>query len=291
MLQLGGLTLDLNDLDATGFMIAEVDLGFAQPRVVADDIPGQDGSDDQTANFSTRTIQLTGVIGPTLAGASRSVNFDAFTPFIFPGARPTLVYSLDDDMAQRCLDLRVNQWTNPINHPVNASAFSVQFVCPNPIPYDPNQQEVDVPFATGSTSGFTFPFTFPLTFGTTVDATEGSAFVTSNGTYLAWPLLRIFGPCTNPAVFWNDPITDLPIGVQVVFSGLTIAAGDYVEVDCRQRSALVDGDPEASVYQFVDFINSNFGPLQPGTNLLRATATTSAAGAVVQVLWHDTYLN
>lgn len=289
-LELKGQTLELNDWDNNGFIVSSLDLGMPPVRPVSDSLPGQDGTDDQTRNFDARTVQLSGAAVPTLAGASRSKALDKLTPYIIPGAGASLVYALDDDMAERQLDFAyITNWTNPVDHPVNMSQLAFQLVCPNPIAYDADIQEVDVPFATGSTAGFTFPFSFPLAFGAG-GATEGSAFVTSEGTYYAWPILRIYGPCVDPAIYWFDPITDAPLGVQVVFSGLTIAEGDYVEVDTKAHTALVDGDPSSSVYQFVDFVNTQWGPLQPGTNLLRYLPGSASGGSMVAVRWQDTFL-
>lgn len=288
MLQLGSLSLDLNDPDTTGFAISSVDLGNPTVRAVTDDLPGQDGSFDQTAYFSTRIVKLQGAMVPTLAGASRAKVFDTLAPYISPGARPTLVYSTDADTPDRCLDLRVDQWTNPIDHPVNASALSVQWVG-QPTAYDATFNEVDIPFGTGSPLGFTFPLTLPLTFPLG-GFTGGSAFVISDGTYQAWPLLRIFGPCTDPAVYWLDPTSDAELGIQVVFSGITVDPGDYIEVDCRARTANLNGDPGASRYNFVDFSATLWGPLQPGQNELRFAPATASTGSICQVLWRDSFL-
>lgn len=288
ILKLGSLSLDLNDPDDTGFVISSVDLGNPTVRAVTDDLPGQDGSFDQTAYFSTRIVKLQGALVPTLAGASRAKVFDALAPYISPGARPILVYSTDADTAERCLDLRVDQWTNPIDHPLNASALSVQWVG-QPIAYDAEINEVDVPFATGSTAGFSFPLTFPLTFPGG-SFTGGNAFVITNGTYPTWPTLRIFGPCTDPAVYWLDPTLATDLGIQVVFSGLTIADGDYIEVDTQARTACLNGDSMASRYNFVDFANTSWSPLQPGQNLLRYAPASASTDSECQVLWRDSFL-
>lgn len=290
MLQLGGLTLDLNDPDATGFVIKTIDLGYATPRAVVTDLPGQDGTDDQTAFFSARTVQLTGALIPTLGGASRSSVMDTLAPFISPGARPTLIYALDDDVDERCLNMRVSQWTNPIDHPTNASAFSVQWVCPNPIAYEQDINEVDIPFATGSTAGRVYPRTYPLTYPTG-SFVGGDATVTNDGNYASWPILRIFGPCTNPAVFWLDPSSGDELGIQVAFTGLTVATGNYVEVDTLAKTALLNGDPGSNEYSFVDFANTTWGPLQPGDNLLRFAPATASAPSICEVLWRNSFLN
>lgn len=291
-LQLGSLTLDLNDPDTTGFIISEIDLGYAAPRVVADDLPGQDGQFDQTAYFSTRTIQLTGALVPTLDGTmSRSAVMDQLAPFLAPSARPTLVYALDSDMSKRCLDLRVGQWTNPIDHPVNATAFSVQWVCPNPVAYSQTTNEVDIAFVTESMAGRSYPRTYPLTYPAGVLSGFGDAEIVSSGTYAAWPTMRVFGPCSDPAVYWINPISFDDLNIQIVFSGLIIGDGDYVEIDAQARTALLNGLIASSVYNFIDFANTTWGPLQPGLNLLRFSPGTGGADCICEVFWRDSYLS
>lgn len=288
ILTLGSLTLDLNNYDANGFLVSSFDPGYPPPRVVANDLPGQDGSDDQTAYFSARTVVITGSLIPSAQG-SRAKAFDALAPFLAPGARPTLMFATDSDTDIRCLDMRVGQWTNPIDHPTNATAFSVQWVCPNPIAYDQTINEVDVAFATGSTSGRTYPRIYPLTYPTG-GSSSGEATVVTGGTYASWPILRIFGPCANPSVIWLDPVLLTPLGPKVVFNGLTVADGHYVEVDTRARTALLDGVPGSSQYNFVNFANTTWGPLQPGANLLQFAPASASTDSLLAVRWRDSYL-
>lgn len=289
-LRLGNLELDLNDVDKTGFVISTVDVGMATPRSVTTDLPGQDGQDDQTAYFSFRTVQLNGAIVRRADGKSRTRAMDALAPFLAANARPTLLYALDTDVDVRCLTLRVSQWSNPIDHPENATAFSVQWVCPDPIAYGKSINEVDLGLSSGSEEGFTFPLSFPLAFPHS-DGPTGAGIIINVGTYPAWPVLRIFGPCTDPAVIWVDPVSGESTGTQVVFSGLTVLDGDYVEIDTRARTALLNGNPMANRYNFVDFANTSWGQLLQGPNSLRFTASDASTDCVCKVLWRDPFLN
>jgi hypothetical protein len=290
MLELGNLQLDLNDVDSTGFLIGTVDLGYAPPRVVTTDLPEQDGADDQTEFFTARTVQLTGAVVPTVAGWSRTKAKDKLAPFLAAKARPTLHYALDADVDVRCLGLRIGQWSNPIDHPGNATAFSVQWVCPDPIAYGKSTNEVILPTTTGSTGGFSFPLHFPIHFPR-FEGSTSSGIIFNVGTYQSWPLLRIYGPCTDPAVVWIDPVTGLSTGTQVVFSGLTIDAGDYVEVDTRAHTARLNGSVAANRYSTIDFAATLWGPLTTGPNPLRFTAAAASSDCVCHVLWRDAFLD
>ena len=288
-LELGGLVLDLNDFCRNGFVIQTVDLGYATVRAVTNDLPGQDGADDQSTYFSSRTVQLSGAIVPSKAG-SRTRAKDKLAPFLFPSARPTLVYALDCDVDARCLDMRVGQWSNPIDHPGNSTQFSVQWVCPNPISYGVSLNEVDLPLLAGSTEGFSFPHSFPLSFGES-DGPSGAGAILNVGTYPSWPLLRIYGPCTDPSVIWVDPISGESLGIQVVFNGLVIADGDYVEVDPTGPTAYLNGDPMANQYNYIDFAATTWGQLAVGPNALRFTASGASVDCVCKVLWRNSYLD
>lgn len=289
-LALGTRVLDLMDFDNNGFIISEVDLGGPIPRKVVADIPGQDGQQDDTAYFSGRTIQLNGAIVPTVNGLSRTRAKDKLAPFLWPGVEPTLLYAMDFDVDVRCFGLKVGNLSNPIDHPVNASAFSVQWTCPDPISYGVPTNEVDLTVVAGSSVGFSFPISFPLAFGTSMGPSSGSA-VLIGGTYPTWPVLRFFGPITAPSLVFFDGAGN-PTGTQVMFTnGLTIAAGDYLEVDTKNKTAVINGDPMASRYNFLDFANTVWGQLFPGPNVLRYSASGGSPSSTCAVLWRDAFLD
>lgn len=289
-LQLGNLELDLQDIDNNGFIIQTVDLGFPTPREVVTALPGQDGQQDDTSYFGPRSVQLSGAIVPTIAGNSRTKAKDKIAPYLAANARPTLLYALDPDVDIRTLGLRIGQLANPIDHPGNATAFSVQWVG-QPIAYGRSTNEVDLPLSRGSSEGFSFPLSFPFSFPHSSSGPSGVTDVLNGGTYPSWPILQI-GPSTDPSVFWVDPITGESSGTQVIFAGgLVIADGDYLEVDMKGGTARINGDPGASRYSFVDFANSSFGPLAVGPNSLRFTAADAPTDTVCKVLWRPAYLD
>jgi hypothetical protein len=288
-LRLGELELDLNDVDSTGFIIDTVDLGYPTVKAVTTDLAEQDGVDDQTAYFGQRTIQLTGAIVPT-CGGSRTKMKDKLAPFLAASGRPTLVYALDTDVDVRCFDLRVSQWSNPIDHPVNAVGFSVQWAAA-PIAYGDFLNQVELPLSAEQSVGFSFPLSFPFSFGGS-GGPSGAVTILNVGTFPSWPLLRIFGPCTDPSVLWVDPTTGESVGPKIVFTGgLVIAEGDYLEVDTQARTARINGDPGANRYNFVDFAATSWGQLAVGPNTLRFTADAASSESSCSVLWRESYLD
>lgn len=280
-----GATLDLNDVISTGFVISKVDLGTPAVREVLTSQPGQDGEDDQTLYFGSRSVQLTGTLFSSALG-SRVKSLDAIAPFLAPGARPTLTYKFDSDVAERNLDMRVLQFTEPVTGPIGI-AISYQWKCTNPIAYASTTQEVDLSISAASSAGRTYAKTFPFTYPAGSRGT-GTSTVTNGGTYAAYPTLRIFGPCENPLVQWYDALGNaLPTAVKLT---IVIANGDYVEINTKNRTVTLNGDPGANRYSNLDFSTTQWGALVPGANYLRCTAFSSSSPAQCAVLFQDAYL-
>jgi hypothetical protein len=110
---------------------------------------------------------------------------------------------------------------------------------------------------------------------------RATATATNLGNYRAWPVLDIYGPCSNPTVEWVTPAAG-----SVVFAGLTIAAGHFVRVDTAAQTALLDGSG-ASQYPLIDFRNTRWAGLEPGATVLRFTPSTSSSPARVVATWAD----
>lgn len=106
----------------------------------------------------------------------------------------------------------------------------------------------------------------------------------SNGTQLtatnlgnaeSWPLLSIYGPCTNPVVM------NVATNQRLVIN-TTVAANTFLTVDTLNRTVIrsVDG---GSDYGKVDFVNSSWWPIYAGPNTLQVTYGSFSAGASVTV--------
>jgi hypothetical protein len=210
-------------------------------------------------------------------------------PFVVAGARPQLIVALDDDMPPRAFTGRVTNFTGPV---ANGSSvdFTASWKCADPIAYSLTTSEVDIiPASADSDDGRSYPLTYPRTYPASYGG-NGKGLVTTNGNYSAWPVLKMFGPVVDPVVTWLDPVSDEPLGIQVVFAGISIADGDYLEVDTKAQTALLNGDPGANRYSFIDFAATNWGPLQSGANLLLFTASSAETPSVLNVLWQDAFL-
>ena len=68
-------------------------------------------------------------------------------------------------------------------------------------------------------------------------------------------------------------------GERLVFTGLTLLAGDWLEIDCRERTIRLNGLPAQSRYSLLDFPASSFLRLLPGVNTVRYYPVSFGDGA------------
>jgi hypothetical protein len=167
------------------------------------------------------------------------------------------------------------------------SAFQVSWVAPNPVAYSLVQQSAIVaPQQSATIGGRTYPLTYPRTYPAAGPGGSGLGTMTNNGDYPTWPLFRIFGPCTNPAVYWVTP----PGGAVVFGGGLAVAAGDYLEVDTFAQTALINGLAGSSRYSSLDFTQTVWQPFYQGATTIRFAPATFSAPCQLDVFWKDASL-
>ncbi|HEY2301378.1 MAG TPA: hypothetical protein VGH66_05775 [Acidimicrobiales bacterium] len=295
VLTLGSLTLDLMDV-SNGFAIAQVDLGFPNPRADTSTIPDRDGEWDDTAWAGPRAVSISGSIVPSTKLGSRSKVLDALAPFLVAGARPTLTYQIDADVAPRTLTLRATALSAPATTPT-VSAFQAGWTAPDPAAYSTAANQVTLAPSTlqwgrvyatpqtatpTATSGWAPPRVYPAIVG-------GIGVVAANhGTLNTQPVIAITGPCTNPAVF-NDTLGAVfAVGSNALT--FSLAATDTVTIDGRSRTVYLGSDPNNSRYNYVDFTRSSWWPLIPGNNSLRLVCDSADPSAKAVVTWSDAYL-
>jgi tail protein len=273
-------TLDLMD-GAGGYRVSSLDLGWPAVRQVVAALPTRDGDYDTTRLFGSRIVTVVGSIVPTPA-MSRQSALGALGWWLQPALRPRLVYAVDPANPPVRIGLVGSQLASPFVDPT-VSAFTASWVAPDPAAYGLTQYQVFVSPAS-ILSGRTYPRTYPLSYPTGSGGT-GVATVTNNGTYRTWPVFRIFGPCTDPAITYLAPA----VGAFVT-AGLSVAAGDYVTVDTRAATVYYNGDPTASRYSTVDFTRTTWAPLPPGTTQVRFAPVTWSSPCQLEIDWSDAYL-
>ena len=112
--------------------------------------------------------------------------------------------------------------------------------------------------------GFTFPITFPLTFG--AGGSSGLVAVTNLGNAPSPPTFRIYGPITNPS------LRNETTGEQISLN-LTIASGEYVDIDVKNSSVLLNG----TANRYSSLSVAQWWNVQPGVNQIRYSASSGSS--------------
>ena len=286
-LTLGATTLDLMDSN-NGFRVEEVDLGYPNVREDMDNRADQSGMADYTRLFADRAVTITGSIVPSPAG-SRQKSMHALSPFLDPSARPVLTYQIDGDMVARTMTLRASQVSAPFNNP-QVTAFQLGFKAGDPASYDARVQTVVVTPSGPGNAGRVYPLTFNRTYPPLFPGSY--ARTNNNGDLRVWPLLRFYGPMTTPVVTWIALETNGNITNTFQFlPGFLINAGTYVEVDCRRRTATLNGVPTASVYQNIYTLGLVWPSIPPGSYTQWSLSASNVSNvSQMDVVWQDAYL-
>jgi len=154
--------------------------------------------------------------------------------------------------------------------------YQAQFKAQDPRFYSSTQytQDIALPTATG---GFSFPLAFPLAFGTI--SVGGILLATNAGNFESPPTIKIYGPVDNPR------IKNITSGLSLEFN-LTVAAGDYLEIDFLNHNVMLNGT--ASRFSYLTL--AEWWTLDPGVNELRYEASTYSAGSYARVIWRDAWI-
>lgn len=263
-----------------GYVIQQLDIGDAVTREVMENSPDADGTDDTTSFVGARTVTMSIKLVPP-AGSTKEQMRQRLRAFTSPRLRPIMYVTLDVEDEQRIV-LRRSQWSNVVANPAYADVL-VQWIAPLGILESASLHEQIVSASGGGlVSGLSFPWSFDLDFG---DADPiGSATVTNAGTADAYPLLRIYGPCTDPSI---ENVTQ---GKTIVFEGLTVLAGEFVEIDVRAKTIYYLGDSTDSRYDDLDFPASAWWTLSPGDNEITFGPATYSPPAQCQFVFRDAWL-
>lgn len=307
-------TLPLDPLKGWGTL--NIDLGDPVTREYMENRPDEDGADDYTefvgASNVTISFELVELDQDMWSMITRLRGFTA------PRTPVRMYFQLSDTAPEVYADLRRNTFTNPLNNlwvtnPViqwtnpggvwkTVAESSVNVQPNNPLElgrsYDriygdtvsiswldsdglpwlttPDNEEwltQGLPGSTGEDRGY--PSMEPL----------GSVQAINNGNTAARPLIRIYGPCIDPAI--SNETTGK--GFYTIPGELTIEEGDYVEINYDERTILVNGDDAFSVYDAFDWSISEWWTLQRGVNLIKFNPDSYQPGAYASVTWNDTF--
>lgn len=175
------------------------------------------------------------------------------------------------------LEARVRNFEIPQDHSyaVWAATAVVQLVAADPT-FRSLAEHTLTMTVTQAVAGRTYPRVGNRVYPSSPGA--GTLAVVNGGTAPTYPRLRIFGPVVDPVV--RNETTD-----RVISLSLSLAAGDYVDIDHHARTVVLNG--QASRYSTL--VSADFWPLEPGSNSLRYSALAPTA-SYLEVAWRDAWL-
>ena len=166
--------------------------------------------------------------------------------------------------------------------------IAVTLKCPDPSFYNPTIKLITFG-ASGGASVFSVPM--PVPHGVGAAAIDESVGINYAGNWYSYPTIRITGPITDTI------ITNVTTNEKLDFDGVTIAAGDYYEIDTRYgyKTVLDDSDVNKIADLTEDSDLATFH-LQPdsadapgGSNSIEVTGTSVSTATKVELWYYDRY--
>lgn len=256
-----------------GLRLQGMDVPMPAPREVVEERTDDDGEDDDTELFGGASCTLEILATQTPAGFVEELG-----RFLHPRSRPYLVVADDEWAQQRRLQLRVSQFGKPrtIDLPRHMRKIQAQWKVPDGVWESVDLVEETINADVAITGGRSYPETYPRTYTTTTST--GAAQISNAGNAPAHHITRLYGPCVGPR------LVNETLGEEITFTdSLTIAAGDYVEIDTRNKTAYLLSNTTAPRLSFLDFEVSDWWQIEPGDQSVRY-APTSISGAAAAVI-------
>lgn len=161
--------------------------------------------------------------------------------------------------------------------------FQLALVAADPTVYAELLQTADTTALTvGGGGAEVFPHGFPYSYGDYSGG--GNVNVTNGGEVPSYPVVEVYGPITAPSIF------NVTTGKVVSFTALTIAAGDFLEVDMKAETVELNGSPDVNLIGKLDVASSEFWALEPAVNAIRLSGSAFDAATKARVKWRDAYL-
>lgn len=262
-----------------GWIIQSFDPGFPIVRESVEDAPDADGTVDSTHLSGARVCTLSLVMSPfdgDIDAMERRLK-----AFLNPRLRPTLYWRRNSLAEERQATVRAMPYAGPVDFGDETTAIA-QWVVPSGLFESADLQTVEVAASDEGVDGITLELALPFVFPAANPS--ASVEVTNYGDRQAYPLIHLHGPWSGEARVQN-----MTTGREIVIDGENVAAGNYLAIDTRKKTVLLNGDPSNSRYNRLVFPDTQWWAIQPGTQRLRFLAETAAAPARMLVAFRSAY--
>lgn len=256
-------------------------------REVSEEAPDADGEID-TSQFHGAGSLTIGVRLLPDPVSSFDERLQLLKAFAHGRLRPTLTIDTEAGDAVRFATLTRGMVTSPVGRPTHRDAV-LQFRVPTGVLESAELHSETITPGAGATAGIEFDgiefdgVEFPL-----VDP-PGTTVLVNAGDRDAYPVVRLFGPFGDEGVGSDKTkVLNVTSARSLVFVGMEIAAGDYVEVDFRRKTIRLNGDG-VSKYEYLSFPDSSWWTLTPGSNEVAFRPDTFSGNAQMQVFWRDAF--
>ena len=291
-LVLAGAVIPLEDT-AAGYVCTELDLGFPEIRDQMTNRPDTHGVFDRTALAGSRAITAN---IKTLGGGGAMTPDEIstlFAPAMLPALRPELHYVLErPGNPERVVTVRAAGASWPISGS-GAREIQLSWVASDPWMTDPTIRAATAYAGTGGVaSGRQYPLAFPRIYPSG-GGSPTTGVIQSHGDVPVRPLVRIYGPITDPVVAFQvaDPADPGAPAPRLVFvAGVRIDPGNWIDVDTAAKT-LTD-HTGASVMSDLDWQDTLWPVLPVAPAITYMTLTGSSTSPITQAIatWMDGYL-
>lgn len=152
--------------------------------------------------------------------------------------------------------------------------LSVQFICADPRRYSPTMVNFDIGLPDGLSGGLTYPLTYPLEYG--VAASGGYGTFLNEGDAPLPGVFTVTGPIESPSIH-NDTTS------RFVSFNIDLADGETLVIDVKNGTVILNGTTDRLYTKTITSSPLGLMELQPGNNLLRASAASWSAGANISL--------
>ncbi len=234
----------------------EFDPGAPEIRESVQPRTGGDGTIDASAYTGSRVVTFDLVVFGDQTDSAYGYA-ERLAAMAHPTRRPWLYVQREGLGEEWRIGLRGNPFS--IAYGRRAAALlelSLTFTAPEGY-FESGVRGIDSGAAPATSEGLILPTTFPIVLGGDIGSFNHPLTVGSSVPVA--PLLYFYGPAA-------DPRAELATGEVFSTAGLGLDSGQFLQVDMAAGTVLLNGDRGSSVYHLVDWSESSFWRLHPGTN-------------------------